>query len=177
MNILIIEDEANQRKLLRKVLSKEGYAVSEAGSGEEGTNLFFKDNFDLVLLDRKLTDKDGIEVLRDIKKINPLVPVIIITAFANVSNAVEATSGQIVTYNGESVLTPYFNQSDGRTRSISEVWGYNQLDYPWLVGKNDPYCQGMSLNGHGVGLSTNKLVEIRSNQVIFHAKHTGLDLA
>ena len=90
MNILIIEDEANQRKLLRKVLSKEGYTVSEAASGEEGTDIFFKNNFDIVLLDRKLTDKDGIEVLRDIKKINPIVPVIIITAFANVSNAVEA---------------------------------------------------------------------------------------
>lgn len=90
MNILIIEDEANQRKLLKKVLSKEGYVISEAGSGEEGTDIFFKNNFDLVLLDRKLTDKDGIEVLKDIKKINPIVPVIIITAFANVSNAVEA---------------------------------------------------------------------------------------
>jgi DNA-binding NtrC family response regulator len=90
LNILIVEDEVNQRKLLRKVLSKEGYIVEEAGSGEEGVDIFFKGIFDLVLLDRKLPDKEGIEVLRDIKKINPIVPIIIITAFANVANAVEA---------------------------------------------------------------------------------------
>jgi DNA-binding NtrC family response regulator len=90
MNILIVEDEANQRKLLKKILSKEGYVVEEAGNGEEAISFFFKGNFDLVLLDRKLPDKTGIEVLQDIKKINPVVPVIIITAFANVDNAVEA---------------------------------------------------------------------------------------
>jgi DNA-binding NtrC family response regulator len=90
LNILIIEDEANQRKLLKKILSKEGYSVEEAGSGEEGIDAFFKGDFDLVFLDRKLPDKEGIEVLREIKKINPIVPIIIITAFANVANAVEA---------------------------------------------------------------------------------------
>lgn len=90
MNILIVEDEVNQRKLLKKILSKEGYTVEEAGNGVEGIDLFFRGNFDLVLLDRKLPDKEGVEVLRDIKKINPIIPVIIITAFANVANAVEA---------------------------------------------------------------------------------------
>jgi DNA-binding NtrC family response regulator len=90
LNILIVEDEVNQRKLLKKILSKEGYTVEEAGNGVEGIDLFFRGNFDLVLLDRKLPDKEGVEVLRDIKKINPIIPVIIITAFANVANAVEA---------------------------------------------------------------------------------------
>ena len=90
MNILIVEDEANQRRLLKKILSKEGYSVDEAGSGEEGIDVFFKGDFDLVLLDRKLPDMEGIEVLKDIKKINPIIPVVIITAFANVANAVEA---------------------------------------------------------------------------------------
>jgi DNA-binding NtrC family response regulator len=90
LNILIVEDEVNQRKLLKKILLKEGYTVEEAGNGEEGIDLFFRENFDLVLLDRKLPDKEGGEVLRDIKKINPIIPVIIITAFANVANAVEA---------------------------------------------------------------------------------------
>jgi len=90
LNILIVEDEANQRRLLKKILSKEGYSVDEAGSGEEGIDVFFKGDFDLVLLDRKLPDMEGIEVLKDIKKINPIIPVVIITAFANVANAVEA---------------------------------------------------------------------------------------
>jgi len=90
LNILIVEDEANQRKLLKDILVKEGYRVKEVGSGEEGVDLFLSGNFDLVLLDRRLPDKTGIEVLKDIKKINPIIPIIIITAFANVDNAVEA---------------------------------------------------------------------------------------
>ncbi len=69
---------------------------------------------------------------------------------SNVSVAVEATAGEVVTYDGEPVITPYFNQSDGRTRSASEAWGW---DSPYLVSKDDPYCEGLELKGHGVGMS------------------------
>ncbi|MEO0292791.1 MAG: sigma-54 dependent transcriptional regulator [candidate division WOR-3 bacterium] len=90
INILLIEDEANQRELLRKILLKEGYFVEEASKGEEAISIFGKGYFDLVLLDRKLPDLSGIEVLKKVKEMNPLIPVIIITAFAEVDNAVEA---------------------------------------------------------------------------------------
>ncbi len=71
----------------------------------------------------------------------------------NTSLAVDATKGEIVAYNGNSVVTPYFSQSDGRTRSASEVWGWTQANFPWLVGRDDPYSSGLPLLGHGVGLS------------------------
>jgi len=71
----------------------------------------------------------------------------------NIVQAVEATRGEVVTYNDQPVITPYFNQSDGRTRSANEVWGWNQDDYPWLISVPDPYCEGYSLQGHGVGMS------------------------
>ncbi|MDH5596701.1 MAG: hypothetical protein OEY44_01245, partial [Candidatus Peregrinibacteria bacterium] len=66
-------------------------------------------------------------------------------------SAVGATTDVVVTYNGQLVKTPYFNQSDGRTRSAQEVWGWTHT--PYLVSVPDPWSSGLSLNGHGVGLS------------------------
>ncbi|HEU0050899.1 MAG TPA: SpoIID/LytB domain-containing protein, partial [Patescibacteria group bacterium] len=69
----------------------------------------------------------------------------------NVVAAVDATRGQIVTYNGQLAITPYYSRSDGRTRSWTEVWGGGP--YPWLVSVPVPWDQGRTLWGHGVGLS------------------------
>lgn len=69
----------------------------------------------------------------------------------NFVSAVEATKDMVVTYNGELIKTPYFNQSDGRTRSAEEVWGWTHT--PYLKSVSDPWCQGLELKGHGVGLS------------------------
>ncbi len=67
--------------------------------------------------------------------------------------AVMETEGEVVTYQGELVKTPYFNESDGRTRSAEEVWSWTNT--PYLQSVDDTYCkngQG-TLLGHGVGLS------------------------
>ena len=69
----------------------------------------------------------------------------------NVVAAVEATRSQVVTYNGEIAITPYFSWSDGRTRSMKEVWN---SDKPWLQSVVEPAgYDKTTLFGHGVGLS------------------------
>ncbi|MFH0820282.1 MAG: N-acetylmuramoyl-L-alanine amidase [Candidatus Peregrinibacteria bacterium] len=65
--------------------------------------------------------------------------------------AVKLTENEVVTYQGKLVKTPYFNQSDGRTRSAKEVWGWTNT--PYLQSVSDPWCKGLELKGHGVGLS------------------------
>ncbi len=65
--------------------------------------------------------------------------------------AVTVTEGEVVTYQGQLVKTPYFNQSDGRTRSAQEVWGWTNT--PYLVSVPDTASSGLKLQGHGVGLS------------------------
>lgn len=67
-----------------------------------------------------------------------------------VTEAIEATRGQIVTYNGETAITAYFSRSDGRTRDWSDVWGGS---VPWSVGVAVPCDEGKVLWGHGVGMS------------------------
>ncbi len=89
-NILIVEDEKNQRTLLRRTLEKEGYAVAEAENGLDAVTKFEQSDYDMVLLDQRLPDMTGTEVLARIHNTNPIVPVIIVTAFANVRDAVEA---------------------------------------------------------------------------------------
>ncbi|MCX6739871.1 MAG: hypothetical protein NTZ49_01415 [Candidatus Parcubacteria bacterium] len=69
-----------------------------------------------------------------------------------VGEAVEATKGQVVTYNGEVVVTPYFSYSDGRTRTWTEVWGGPAK--PWCVSVKEPdNYDKTTMWGHGVGLS------------------------
>jgi hypothetical protein len=70
----------------------------------------------------------------------------------NVVAAIDATRGQIVTYQGKLAITPYFSRSDGRTRGWGEVW-YGASNYPWLVSVPVPQDQGKTLWGHGVGMS------------------------
>lgn len=68
-----------------------------------------------------------------------------------VTDAVNATKGQIVTYDGKLAITPYFSHSDGRTRSWDEVWGGS---VPWAVSVQEPEGYNKTtLFGHGVGMS------------------------
>jgi hypothetical protein len=68
-----------------------------------------------------------------------------------VSEAVDETFGQVVYYDGKLIKTPYFNESDGRTKSAEEVWGWTNT--PYLVSVDDSFCEANAFNGHGVGLS------------------------
>jgi len=90
INILVVEDEKNQRILLKRLLKKEGNEPEEAENGNDAIRAFDRGDFDLVLLDQRLPDMSGIEVLKKLKEINPIIPVIIITAYANVEDAVNA---------------------------------------------------------------------------------------
>jgi len=69
-----------------------------------------------------------------------------------VSDAVDQTRGQMVTYNGQVVVTPYFSYSDGRTRSWQEVWGGSGV--PWCISVKEPAgYDKTTMYGHGVGMS------------------------
>lgn len=88
--ILVVDDEESHRIMLRAVLKEEGYEVAEAADGTEAVRAVEQEPFDLILLDLRMTTMDGIEALTEIRKKNPLVPVLIMTAYASVKTAVEA---------------------------------------------------------------------------------------
>jgi len=87
--ILVVDDEALIRFSLKERLQQEGYTVREAGSVKEGREQCDPE-VDLVLLDYKLPDGDGLQLLRHIKSSQPDVLVVLMTAYSSVENAVEA---------------------------------------------------------------------------------------
>ena len=89
MRILVVDDERMQRDMLKGFLEKQGYEVITAAGGREALERFSESPFQLVLLDHKMPDISGDEVLAGIKEINPLIRVIMITAYGTVDTAVQ----------------------------------------------------------------------------------------
>ncbi len=89
--VLIIDDEEGIRNILSVVLEDSGFTVESASNGKEGLERVKKFNPEIVLLDQKLPDKDGIEILKEIKESMPLTNVIILTAYGSIRSAIEAT--------------------------------------------------------------------------------------
>jgi DNA-binding NtrC family response regulator len=87
--VLVVDDEELIRWSLRERLKEEGYDILEAGTGREALEQF-KSGVDLVLLDYRLPDTDGLAVLRELKALDPDVLVILLTSFVHVETAVEA---------------------------------------------------------------------------------------
>ncbi len=89
-SILIIDDDKIVCNSLKRLLVNKEYNVTSAYSATQALNLIEKDPPDLIILDYKLPDKNGLQVLKEIKEKFPRILVIILTAFGNVSLAVEA---------------------------------------------------------------------------------------
>ena len=88
--ILVVDDEELQREMLGGFLQKEGFSVSLADSGETALKLCQDEFFEVALIDLKMPGMDGIELLSNLKEINPEIQVIVITAHGSIETAVEA---------------------------------------------------------------------------------------
>ena len=89
-SVLVIDDEKNVRALLTRILSQDQVEVHSAGTGSEGLQLAEELDPDLILLDIRLPDADGIDVLKTLRSRRADTAVIVITAFGQIANAVEA---------------------------------------------------------------------------------------
>ena len=88
IKILLVEDDKNIQRLLTLELRHKNYSVSSAYNGEEGIEMFFKNSYDVVLLDLMLPKKSGKEVCQELRKISD-TPIIIITAKDSILDKVE----------------------------------------------------------------------------------------
>ena len=89
-NLLIVDDEDLIRWSLRERLAGDGYTVREAGTAKAALGQIAGGGIDLVLLDYRLPDGDGLAVLRRTKEVSPNTLVILMTAYSTVQNALEA---------------------------------------------------------------------------------------
>jgi DNA-binding NtrC family response regulator len=88
--ILIAEDEKAQRDLLEGFLKKEGFSVEAAANGREAVQRLKEDFFDIGVIDYKMPELDGLQTLREIRRLYPDLPIVMMTAYGTVETAVAA---------------------------------------------------------------------------------------
>ena len=89
INVLLVDDEADFVSTMAKRLAKRGVNPLKAESGETALNILREKSIDVVVLDVKMPGMDGVETLREIKRLNPLVEVIMLTGHASVEVAIQ----------------------------------------------------------------------------------------
>ncbi len=90
LRILVVDDEETIRGILSRVLGQEGYEVTVAGSGEEALEIFRKDPHPLVLTDIRMEGMSGMDLLAEVRGLNPKTQVIIMTSYASLETSIQA---------------------------------------------------------------------------------------
>jgi len=111
--LLIVEDEESLRELYAEELEDNGYDVTKASNGKEGIDLVKKEKFDLVIMDIRMPEMDGIEALGKIISMDGKIPVIIYTAYSNYKS-------NFMTWTADAYLTKSSNL-DELTGKIEEL--------------------------------------------------------
>jgi two-component system response regulator AtoC len=97
-SILVVDDERTLRFTLKEGLSEEGYRVETAADGAEALERLKQEEFDLALLDQKLPDTSGLDLLEEIRSRHPAVQVVMMTAYGQIAQAVQATKAGCFDY-------------------------------------------------------------------------------
>lgn len=105
--VLVVDDENTLRHFLRLNLQEQGYQVAEAADGQSALQLINQRHFDVALVDLRLTDMDGLEIVRHLRQVAPETSVIILTAYATLDSAIEA-----LRHGAHDYLTKPFNTAD-----------------------------------------------------------------
>lgn len=121
--ILVVDDEKNMRWVLKRALEKSGYEVITSNRGDHALKFLASRPVDLVLLDLKMPGMDGISVLRELRQRNVCVPILLLTAYATVPTAVEATKLGATDY-----LRKPFDLEDVLMRISRYLYGENRPD-------------------------------------------------
>ena len=90
LRVLIVDDEKSQREMIGGALEKRGYAITKAGSADEAIAVAEKTFFEIALLDVKMPGRSGLDLLADLKKSNPDLQAIMVSAHGTFETGLEA---------------------------------------------------------------------------------------
>ncbi|WP_438442847.1 two-component system response regulator GlrR [Kluyvera georgiana] len=97
-HLLLVDDDPGLLKLLGMRLASEGYRVDTAESGQQGLRVLAKERIDLVISDLRMDEMDGMQLFSEIQKVQPGMPVIILTAHGSIPDAVSATQQGVFSF-------------------------------------------------------------------------------
>lgn len=175
-SILVVDDERSMREFLEILLSREGYDVTLASSGENAFEILEQKKFDLVVTDIKMKDIDGLEVLKKTKELSPESIVVIISAFATAETAVQAMKEGAYDYIPKPFKVREFKRilkealESRRPAPAEEKWEGSQrrLHFGCLVGESARMRKIYDL--------IEKVAQTRSNILITGESGTGKEL-
>jgi two-component system response regulator PilR (NtrC family) len=168
-SVLVIDDEEIMREILQTLLEREGCAVALAASGEEGLALARSTSFDVAVVDVMMPGIDGIETLDALHKLDDELPVILITAFASVENAIAAMKRGAFDYvtkpfKNEEVLVVVRNAAERRrlvneNRALRESLRAQTHEFSDIIGRSHRMRQVFDLISQAAPSRTTILVE------------------
>ena len=145
-HILVVDDEIEIREGLQLLLSSEGYHVDLAGTAETGLAAFERHPFDLILVDVSLPDRNGLEVLREIRQQDAAIPVILITAYGSIDMARAAFKNGALDYitkpwSNDELLAQVAQAVEGRRLREENVQlkraFKERYNFPNIVGRSE----------------------------------------
>jgi two-component system NtrC family response regulator len=151
--ILIIDDEEQLRKILKKVIALEGYEVFEAGTLKAASEFLHHKIADVILCDVKLPDGNGIDYVRGLKKQFPLTEVILLTAYGNIADGVLAIKNGAFDYitkgNDNDRIIPLLSQAMDRVmlnkKGAVKINGKSQFSFSDIIGGSSGIRHAVSL--------------------------------
>ena len=188
--VLIVEDEARMRSVIVMLLSDMSLEFVEAADSRQALDAFEQDSFDLVITDIKLPDSNGMNILAHIKKTDPELPVILITAYGSIDNAVTAIRKGAFDY-----VTKPFKEERLRTcvkkalhisRLTSEVRNLrheieDKYNFDKIIGNSPQICNVLKLAGEVARKDTSVMItgesgtgkELLSRAIHYNSQRAG----
>jgi len=135
--ILIVDDEEGMRRLLGRVLTREGYDTTTVASGADALRHVAMERYDLVLTDIKMPEMDGLQLLAELKDYEPSLPIIVMTAYGTVENAVQALRSGAYDYIAKPFETDEIKLAVAKVLERERLLAENRYLHEELEGRYD----------------------------------------
>ncbi len=151
--ILLIDDEEKLRSLLSRIISLEGFTVTQSGDLKSALNILQKEAFDVLLCDVKLPDGNGVDFVKEVKEKYPLVEVILLTAYGNISDGVKAIKNGAFDYllKGDDndkiipLLNQAINKSNQNKKAAIKINDEHSPGFEKIIGESKAIQQAVDL--------------------------------
>ncbi|MBS1577092.1 MAG: sigma-54-dependent Fis family transcriptional regulator, partial [Bacteroidetes bacterium] len=153
-HILLIDDEEQLRKLMGRVISLEGFSVTEAGDIKMAKKILQKEQFDVILCDVKLPDGNGVDFIKELKPIYPLTEIILLTAYGNIPDGIQAMKNGAFDYitkgNDNDRVIPLLNRAIEKVQLAKKIEDLQKqvgkkYSFNIILGESDSIKQAIEL--------------------------------